>query len=74
MPKTNRPPREAPVVIRLAADQRAALVQIAAEDGVSLSELVRRLIATEIRSWRASSSRGSKPAAPAADTTDPASS
>ena len=41
--------REAPLVVRLTPEQRAALGRIATEDGATVSEVVRRLVAAEVR-------------------------
>lgn len=41
--------RDAWLRVRLTADQRAALARIAAEDGATVSEVVRRLVAAEVR-------------------------
>ena len=42
-------PRDAWLRVRLTADQRAALARVAREDGATVSEVVRRLVAEEVR-------------------------
>jgi len=42
-------PRDAWLRVRLTAEQREALSRIAAEDGATVSEVVRRLVAAEVR-------------------------
>lgn len=58
MPRTyERSGRDSYLRVRVTTEVLAALVRIAAEDGATVSEVVRRLIAAEVRKRRATDAK-----------------